>query len=286
MAEIAAGDGGLPMVRIASAAATAEISLYGAQVLRWRPAGAEEVLYLSKRTRWEQGEAIRGGIPVCFPWFRNKADDAKAPKHGFVRTRQWRLDSLRADEDGTVTLVCITGSDDATKAVWPHDFLLAYRMRVGRTLRLELSVMNRGQMAMRFEEALHTYFRVGDVEQARVRGLERTTYLDNMDGNRAKEHPGELAITGGTDNAYLNTDATVEIEDTLLGRRIQTEKTNSSSTVVWNPWREGAAGIADMEPEDWRRMLCVEASNVLGCAVSLGPAEEHTMRATIRVEGI
>lgn len=282
--EIAAGVGGLPVVRIGSAAAAAEISLYGAQVLRWRPAGEEEAIYLSERSRWERGEPIRGGIPVCFPWFRNKADDPSAPKHGFVRIREWRLDSLRADEDGTVTLVCVTGSDKSTRAWWPHDFLLAYRMRVGRTLRLELSVVNRGTTAMRFEEALHTYFHVGDVEQARVRGLDGVTYLDNTDGNRAKTQQGELAITGETDNAYLDTESAVEILDAGLGRRLVTEKMNSTSTVVWNPWREGAAGLADMKPEDWRGMLCVEASNVLGCAVSLGAGEEHTMRVTLRVE--
>jgi glucose-6-phosphate 1-epimerase len=284
VAEVVAGKGGLPLVRIASNAATAEISLYGAQVLRWRPAGAEEVLYLSEQSRWEKGEAIRGGIPVCFPWFRNKADDPAAPKHGFVRTREWRLDSLRADEDGTVTLVCVTGSEPSTRAWWPHDFLLAYRIRVGRKLTLELSVVNRGVLAMRFEEALHTYFRVGDVEQARVRGLEGATYQDNMDGNRSKRQQGELALTAGTDNAYLDTPAAVEVADAALGRQIRTEKKNSTSTVVWNPWREGAAGLKDMKPEDWRTMLCVEASNVLGCAVSLGPDEEHTLRAIVSVE--
>ena len=282
--EIVAGGGGLPVVRIGSDAATAEISLYGAQVLRWRPAGEEEALYLSERSRWEQGEAIRGGIPVCFPWFRNKADDPTAPKHGFVRTREWRLDSLRADEDGTVTLVCVTGSDESTRRWWPHEFLLAYRIGVGRTLRLELSVMNRGATAMRFEEALHTYFRVGEVGLARVHGLDGATYLDNRDGNRAKTQRGDLPITRQTDNAYVDTAAAVEILDPVLERSLRTEKTNSASTVVWNPWHEGAAGMGDMEPEAWRTMLCVEASNVLGCAVSLGADEEHTMHATLSVE--
>src|SRR5215472_6948057 len=97
--QILAGHGGLPLVRITSSTALAEISLYGAQVLHWRPAGAEEVIFVSRHSHWEPGQAIRGGIPVCFPWFRNKSDDPKAPKHGFVRTKEWRLDSLRADED-------------------------------------------------------------------------------------------------------------------------------------------------------------------------------------------
>lgn len=286
VAEIVAGDGGLPLVRITSAAATAEVSLYGAQVLQWRPADAEEVLFLSERSRWEAGAAIRGGIPVCFPWFRDKADDAKAPKHGFVRTKEWRLDSLRADEDGTVTLVCVTSSDEETRRWWPHEFLLAYRMRVGRTLRLELSVVNRGTSAVRFEEALHTYFHVGDVREVRVRGLDGARYLDNMDGNRSKTQEDALEIATQTDNAYMDTGAAVEVIDRALHRRLRTEKMNSASTVVWNPWQEGAAGMPDMAPDAWQQMLCVEASNVLGCAAQLGPGEEHTMRATLAVDPI
>jgi len=283
VAEVVVGNGGLPMVRISSEAATAEISLYGAQVLSWRPAGEEEVLFLSERSRWEPGAAIRGGIPVCFPWFRDKADDAKAPKHGFVRTKEWRLDSLRADQDGTVTLLCVTGSDDETRRWWPHEFLLAYRMRIGHTLRLELSVVNRGTSALRFEEALHTYFHVGDVRQTKVHGLDGAKYLDNMDANRAKMQQADLEIARQTDNAYMDTGAAVEAIDWTLGRRLRTEKMNSASTVVWNPWQEGAAGMSDMEPEAWQRMLCVEASNVLGCAVQLGSGEEHTLRATLSV---
>lgn len=284
--EIVARGGGLPAVRITSNAAAAEISLYGAQVLRWRPAGADEALFLSDRSRWEPGEAIRGGIPICFPWFRQKADDADAPVHGFVRTREWRLDSLRADDDGTVTLVCVTGSDDATRRWWPHEFLAVYRVRVGRVLRLELSVVNRGVSAMRFEEALHTYFRVGEVGLARVHGLDGVTYLDNTQGNRTRTQHWDLEVMRETDNAYVDTTGAVEVIDPALERRLRTEKTNSASTVVWNPWHEGAAGLPDLGPEEWRRMLCVEASNVLGCAVTLGPGEEHTMRAQIGVEEI
>ena len=283
VSEIVAGKGGLPIVRVTSKLAEAEISLYGAQVLRWRPAGAGEVLFLSQQSRWERGAAIRGGIPVCFPWFRNKADDAHAPKHGFVRTREWRLDSLSADEIGTVTLLCVTGSDEESRRWWPHEFLCAYRIGVGRELRLEFSVMNRGNSAIRFEEALHTYFRVADASRVLVRGLDGSTYLDNMDGNRSRKQVGDLAIAQQTDNAYLDTAATVEAIDAAGSRRLRTEKMNSASTVVWNPGQDGAAAMAEFGPEEWREMVCVEASNVLGCAVTLGPDEEHTLHAILSV---
>jgi glucose-6-phosphate 1-epimerase len=282
-AQVVAGKGGLPVVRINSPAAHAEISLYGAQVLSWRPAGAEEVIFLSDRSHWEPGVPIRGGIPVCFPWFGNKADDPKAPKHGFARTREWRLDSLRADDDGSVTLVCLTSNDDSTRTWWPHDFLLAYRIRIAQTLRLELSVVNRGADRFRFEEALHTYFRVGRVQQACVRGLDGVAYLDKTDGFREKRKSGDLLIAGQTDNAYMDTEGPVEIVDSSLQRRLRTDKLHSCSTVVWNPWHDGAATLSDFGEDEWESMLCVEAGNVMRGAVTLAPGEEHMLRATISV---
>ncbi|HKF50405.1 MAG TPA: D-hexose-6-phosphate mutarotase [Terracidiphilus sp.] len=283
IAQVVAGNGGLPRIRIASEASIAEISLYGAQVLSWRPAGAGEVLFVSERSHWEEGKAIRGGIPICFPWFRDKADNPAAPKHGFVRTREWRLDSIRALEDGAVTLVCVTGSDEATRVWWPHEFLLVYRVTVGKTLRLELSVMNKGGTALRFEEALHTYFRVGGVQEARIRGLDGAIFLDNTDGNLQKVQRGDLSIEKQTDNAYIETHAPVDVIDATLKRRLRTEKQNSSTTVVWNPWRDGAAGLSDFGSDEWQQMTCVEASNVLSSSVSLAAGEEHTLRAVISV---
>ena len=282
-ARIVAGKGGLPLVRIHSTAAHAEVSLYGAQVLSWRPAGAEEVIFVSGRSQWQTGVPIRGGIPVCFPWFGNKADDPKAPKHGFVRIREWRLDSLRAEDDGSVTLVCITSSDDATRGWWPHDFLLAYRIRIAQTLRLELSVVNRGSSPLRFEEALHTYFRVGGVKDTRVRGLDGLSYLDKTEDFREKRQSGDLLFEDETDNVYMASDGPAEIVDGSLHRRLRTEKVHSASTVVWNPWQELAASLTDFGDEEWQRMVCVEAGNVMREGVTLAPGEEHMLRADISV---
>jgi glucose-6-phosphate 1-epimerase len=280
--QIVPGKGGFPIVRVTSPASRAEVSLYGAQVLSWRPTGHEEVPFLSEQSRFESGHAIRGGIPVCFPWFRAKADNSKAPSHGFVRTREWRLDGLRADDDGSVTLVCVTSSDDSTRALWPCDFLIAYRIRIAATLRLELSVMNRGTGPLRFEEALHTYFRIGDIHQARLRGLDAVTYLDNTDGNKSKRQDGPLALTGPTDNAYT-AEGPAEILDPVLRRRLRTEKLHSSTTIVWNPWQTGAAALTDLRNDEWPQMLCVEAGNILNAAVVLAPGEEHTMCSTLSI---
>jgi len=288
LAEVVAGEGGLPMVRVSTHLASAEIYLHGAQVTAWRPAGHEEVLFLSGQSRWEEGRAIRGGIPICFPWFRSlgfraQSEDAQAPAHGVVRTREWRLDAIAAEEDGAAVVICSTESDAATRRWWPHEFHLTHRITVGKTLRLELIAKNTGASAFQFEEALHTYFRVGAVAGACVRGLDGSSYLDNTDGNRAKVEQGDVVFEAAIDNAYLHAEGALELVDPALHRTLRTDKENSSTTVVWNPWETAAAALADLGDDEWRQFACVEASNILGAAVTLEPGEEHVLRATVSV---
>ena len=136
---------------------------------------------------------------------------------------------------------------------------------------------------LRFEEALHTYFKVGNVERVRVRGLDGADYLDNRDGNREKAQRGDVVLSEQTDNAYKDSTGLVEIVDPLLERVLKTEKLGSASTIVWNPWSDGAVSMADLSEDEWRGMLCVEGGNILTSAVSLGPGESHAMMVTIRV---
>ena len=199
LAQVVYGNGGLPKLEVTTKSASGAIYLQGAQVTSWQPAGADEVLFLSRHSHWEDGRAIRGGIPVCFPWFRAKADDPKAPAHGFVRTREWRLDSVIVKEDGSVIAVLSTESDASTRRWWPYEFRLALRITIGSALALELTATNTGSAPFSFEEALHTYFRVGQAASVRVRGLNGVTYLDNVDQNREKTQSGDLALTGTTD---------------------------------------------------------------------------------------
>lgn len=284
IAKIVAGYGDMPKVSITTPAASAEIYLHGAHLTSWRPADSDEVIFLSEHARWEEGFAIRGGIPICFPWFRAKADDPHAPSHGFVRTTAWQLESITPDQD-SVVVTFVMESDEATRRWWPHEFRLVYRVTVGAELKLELIMTNTGSTPLQFEEALHTYHRVGDVEKIRIAGLEGVAFLDNTDENREKVQRGDVVMPMATDNAYLNTRNTLELIDPVLRRRIRIEKQNSLSTVVWNPWEKGAKSLADLGDEEWRQMACVEACNILNAAVPLAPGEEHTMTVVIRVEG-
>jgi glucose-6-phosphate 1-epimerase len=275
----------LPKILIATKAANAEIYLYGAQVTSWRPAGADEVLFVSEMSSWEAGRAIRGGIPVCFPWFRAKGDDKSAPSHGFVRIKEWRVDSISAEDEDSVSVCLSTESDESTRRWWPFDFRLEYRITVGATLRLELMMRNTGKTALKFEEALHTYFKVGDVERVKVRGLDGVVYLDNREGNREKTQHGDLILSKQTDNAYKDAIGPVEIVDPALGRILKTEKQGSGSTIVWNPWSDGSSAMADLGAAEWTRMICAEGGNILGSAVNLSPGKGHAMAIRISIEG-
>jgi len=280
VARISQGNGGLPRIQITGSRAEGEMYLHGAHVTSWKPAGNDEVLFLSTKSRWQEAQAIRGGIPICFPWFRAKADDPKAPAHGFVRARSWQLESIVEDKSGVCVSMSIE-SDEQTRRWWPGDFRLLHRVVFGPKLTLELICTNTGKTGLRFEEALHTYNRVADVANVRVQGLDAVHFLDNTDSNAAKVQHGDVTIASATDNAFLGTENHVDLIDPELHRHIRLEKANSLTTVVWNPWREGAARLGDLGDGEWTQFLCVEASNILAASVTLEPGEEHKMTAVL-----
>jgi glucose-6-phosphate 1-epimerase len=282
VAEVVSGNGGLPKIRVTVSSASAEIYLHGAQLTSWQPANSDEVIFLSGHSSWQEGRAIRGGIPVCFPWFRSKVDAPSAPAHGFVRTKEWQIESVKLAGE-SVVVSCSTESDESTRRWWPHEFRLVHILSIGTSLRLQLIVANTGQTPFQFEEALHTYFRVSAAENVSVRGLDGITYLDNIDSNRKKTPTGDLILRTKTDNAYIDVSSAAELIDPAAGRTMRTEKENSATTIVWNPWLEGAASLSDLGDDEWRRFVCVEASNILGSALSLAPGQEHIMQATISV---
>jgi glucose-6-phosphate 1-epimerase len=280
--EIVEGNGGLPKVRITSPACMAEMYLHGGHVTSWRPAGEEEVLFLSSQSRWEEGHAIRGGIPICFPWFAHKADNPEAPDHGVVRTKAWQLDSI-ADVAGTINVTMSSESDVAARKWWPAEFRLALRAAFGKELSVELVVTNTGRTSLRFEEALHAYFRVGNIEVTRARIPDALRYIDKTDAHRTKTQLGDIVIASETDRVYLDTRDEIELEDPVLERRLRVAKENSRTTVAWNPWTQKAHSLSDFGDDEWVEMICVEPSNVSDFAVYLAPGQQHTMKALIRV---
>jgi glucose-6-phosphate 1-epimerase len=283
IAKVVEGNGELPKVCFASPAAVGEMYLHGAHITSWQPSGADELLFLSAKSRWQEGIAIRGGVPICFPWFGDKRDDPKAPAHGFVRTKSWQLDGIALSGDD-VTVTMSTGSDAGTKRWWPADFRLTYRAVFGRELSLELELRNISTTPLRFEEALHAYLRVGDVRMARLAGMDGVHYLDKTDAYRERVQQGDVVLSGETDRVYLNTSSPLELTDLVLRRRVRLAKDDSLTTVIWNPWTVKAKAMADLGDDEWAQMLCVETSNVLDFAVEVAPGAQHRMSAVIQID--
>jgi D-hexose-6-phosphate mutarotase len=266
-------------------AAEAHVYLHGAHVTHHRPTGRSPLLFLSARSRYAAGTAIRGGVPVIFPWFGARAGHPEAPDHGFARTAEWTVESATRGDDGAVTLTLGLEPDEHTRAMWPHDFRLRHRVVIGAHLELLLEVENRSRAPFTFEEALHTYLHVGDVRTASIVGLEGLTYIDKTDGMRRKPSgSGPLRLHGTTDRVFLDATATCTVSDPALGRRLVVEKRGSSTTVVWNPWSDRAHTMADLGADEWPSMLCVEAANAADNARRLDAGERHAMSVVIREE--
>lgn len=284
-ATVVEGKGGLPKIRIATPAVSGEMYLHGAHVTSWKPAGANEVLYLSPRSLWQDGAAIRGGLPVCFPWFGNKSDDPKAPTHGFVRTKSWHLDSIEQTEDG-VSVTMFTDNSKSTQKWWPPEFRLLYRATFGAELVLELVATNTSSAPLRFEEALHAYYKVGDATKTSIYGLDHTQYLDKTDSFREKTQSGDVLIKAETDRVYLDTEKPLRMVDGVLHRKTVVTKENSRTTVIWNPFPEKAAALKDLGQDQWKSFVCIEVTNVGEYAVELAPGEKHRMVARVSITGI
>lgn len=278
--QFADSSSGLPVAEIQTPQASARVALQGAQVLAWRPAGQTPVLWQSKAAVYAPGQAVRGGVPVCWPWFG--ARDG-LPAHGLVRTRLWDLRSARQQVDGQVVLRLGTTDDASTRALWDFAFDLELCVTVGQTLNLALSTRNTGAAAFTITQALHSYFCVGDIAQTSVLGLDGCNYLDKVQNFAPVRQVGALEFSGETDRIYTDTTADCLIEDKAGGRTIRVAKQGSTSTVVWNPWREREQALADMATGEHRQMLCVETCNAGPDHVTLTPGVTHTLVAKISV---
>jgi len=293
------GEGGLVRAVATTDAAEAHVYLHGAQVTKFQPRGQADFLFMSGKSLFAPGKAIRGGVPLIFPWFGAKAGDPSAPAHGLVRSVGWAMHDVTAAGQGAGRVVRLTfalNSDAATKSRWPHDFELLYTVAVGPTLQLELEVRNPAGASgpFTFEEAMHTYLAVGDVRKVSIEGLGGREYIDKPDGFKRKmQPPGAFGIDSETDRVYLATPDTVKVTDPVGAasksgpakpRALTVSKENSAATVVWNPWIAKAKAMSDFGDDEWPQMLCVETANVDAHAVTLSPDKSHVMRAVVQAD--
>jgi glucose-6-phosphate 1-epimerase len=277
---------GLLRANITTPACTAELYLQGAHLTQWQPTGAKPVLFLSDRSFFTPGKAIRGGIPIIFPWFGARTATPESPRtdgpsHGFARTSEWTL-AFAALAGNDLHLTLTLGPSDTTRSLGYDQFALVYEITLGTELHIQLTVNNQSSTPLPFEEAFHTYFSVGDAQQISIIGLSDTDYLDKTDNFKKKYQTDPLLkLTGETDRPYLNTVVPVNIDDPIYKRRITIDKAESKTTVVWNPWSDLAATLPDMAPDCWLTMVCIETANATTNAITLAPGEHHTMKAHI-----
>ncbi len=282
---VAAGRGGLPMLQLTGKGGMAEVYLHGAHVTSFVPEGGEPVLWMSEKSWFEAGKAIRGGIPICWPWFGPHESQEAYPSHGVARLQTWEPAGAGIDGDGRAFAELRLAPTAFSQPYVSQPFEMTYRVSVGEALCVELTTRNTGEQPFTLTEALHSYFTVSDVREISVTGLEQTDYLDKVDA-LSRKNQGDEAITfdGEVDRCYLNTTAACVLDDSGLGRRIVVEKRGSQSTVVWNPHTAKAAAMEDYGDEEWPGMACIETANVHENVVTIPPGQTHVIGAVHRVE--
>jgi glucose-6-phosphate 1-epimerase len=282
--DFAPGPGGLAVVEVNNTHASAMIALQGAHVMTWAPRKQQPVIWLSKAAKFVPGKSIRGGVPICWPWFGAHATEATFPGHGFARTVMWEVTKTEALRDGATRLTFRIQQDDSTRAQWPHASEAYNIVTIGRTLDIELVTRNTGNAAVTLGDAFHTYFEVSDIRRCTIHGLGNCPYLDKVDGGKKKQQVGPVTISSEVDRIYLDSTADVLIDDPGLNRRIRVAKRGSRSSVVWNPWIEKAAKMGDFGDNGYLKMVCVESTNAAEDVVLVQAGGEHRLWVRYSIE--
>ena len=279
-----AGAGGLPKADIRNELGSAEIYLHGAHITSFQPGGRQPVLWMSEIADFSPPKPIRGGIPICWPWFGPHPTDADKPAHGFVRNREWQIEQTRDNATGSSTIVFSTRDDEETRKLWDHAFDLSFKVTVGRELRVDLCCTNTGSDAIDVGAALHTYFGIEHIDNISINGLDGRKYHDQLAAMQIVEQSGDITIGEEVDRIYTETNDTCVINDPGMNRKIRVAKEGSSSTVVWNPWIAKAGRMPDYPNEGYKTMVCIETTNAAGDVRSIAPGDQHTITQIVSVE--
>lgn len=273
------------LIHINHPLATATISLEGGQILAWQPISqTEPVLWSTDSTHWLAGRAIRAGVPICWPWFGAHPTERTAPAHGYARLCNWEVASISIGPSGTVDVDLSMVPTNEAALRYALSASLVNRISVGETLSISLTTINTGNYPISITEALHAYFKIGDIDDIQIEGLNGCDYIDLIDQNKRKTQVDALRFSGETGRVYLNTLSDCSILDRALGRTIKIKKFGSYSTVVWNPAFETASKMNDLGSIAWRKMVCVESANALDASVTIEAGSQHTLRVKYSVD--
>lgn len=281
-------ENGLEFIEIDNSLATAKIALQGAHLKHWQPKSEKHpVLWLSSNARHQKGRSIRGGIPICWPWFGAHATDSSLCPHGFARVIPWQLIDADTLKNGATRLVLQMMETAESRRQLSYPYLLNMTITIGETLKIDLATTNKANHPFMIGEAFHTYFNISDIENIKIHGLEDTLYSDKVFNYERRVQNKDIEINGEFDRVYLHTAADCMIEDQGLNRIIRIAKSQSLSTVIWNPWADKVTQMTDMGKEnEWRSMVCVETANALDNVVVISPNKTHVMSVEYSLEAI
>lgn len=278
---VAEGNGGLAKINVVARHGAAEIYLHGAHITGFQKTGEPPLLFLSRLSQFAPAQPIRGGVPLCFPWFGPRAGDVA---HGFARITEWNLAQTSAPADGAVTLnFRLPATPD--RAAWKR-LRAEFIVTVSDQLTMELVAANdSADGAVEIDNCLHTYFAVGDISGVGIRGLQGSRFLDKTDQGVEKPETHELLpVVAETNRIYHDTPGPLEIVDAKFHRIIRIEKSGSADTVVWNPWT--TQRMSDFDPAEHRRMICVESGNVGRNKITLAPGATTVLKVTLSTRAV
>lgn len=271
-------DNGYKYLEIQNDCAEAKIALQGAHLFHYKVKNKAKLLWLSEKACFEEGKAIRGGIPICFPWFGKNKENATLPQHGFARTALWKVILEKELDESTTHIRLQLKPNVDTLEQWPYLFDLYLDVSIGEELSIALSVTNTDSKSFEISTALHTYFQVSDINTVHIRGLDASRYYNALD-DRCYKQQGDISIEEEVDRVYLDPSDTIILVDRESEINIKQE--GSNSLVVWNPWIEKSEQMADMSAKGYRSMICLETSNAREDSKILKPNESHVLKAVI-----
>lgn len=254
---------------------TGSFFLLGGHVSAYQPKSQKHpVLFMSRDAIYAVGKPIRGGVPICFPWFGPNASDATAPAHGLVRTELW--DVVESQQIGDAIVVRL-------KRELPN-YRLEFRIEFGASLQMQMSISNTSDQTQRCELALHTYFQIGNLSKVSITGLESIAFRDKLTGKIEPAAGSPISFTAETDRVYMGNVAEIELQDPAWDRIIRLVPENSQSTVVWNPWIEKSKRLNDFADDEYLQMCCIETANVHPDELSINPGQTAVVAVQVRVQ--
>ncbi len=271
---------GLPAVQVENTAATAVISFLGAHVCSYIPAGQKEMLYLSPKSLFEVGQPIRGGVPICWPWFSKNADDESLPMHGIGRLMLWNLDSIAAADAATTVVTMSLDDTPESRTLWNHKFHAVVTLKIGRKLELSIKTTNTGSEPFPLSQAVHTYYRIGDITKISIDGFDGKSCLNKAVGGSDFTQHGPIRISAEFDSVWHDVSGTAVLHDEAEDRTVVIEKTNSNTGVVWNPWIDKCKALVDFPDDAYLTFVCIEATNALEDTRICAPGETFELTNT------